>query len=143
MPHLYDGILLYAHALRLVLQQYYVKGNQNPAQLAANASSIFDAIAFLQNCKGIQALWCELKELGNKIDALIVVPHFQEATTCENSLTVAVLTPDNKFENVHSPWYSYQVVSIEHLRHSGDSLVSEFPFPLLTRCQHSDFYYHK
>ena len=53
VPHLYDGILLYAHALRLVLQQYFVKGNQDPVQLAANASSIFDAIAFLQNCQGI------------------------------------------------------------------------------------------
>jgi lipid-A-disaccharide synthase-like uncharacterized protein len=55
VPHLYDGIVLYARALRLVLQQYFVKGNQDPVQLAANASSIFDAIAFLQNCKGTSA----------------------------------------------------------------------------------------
>jgi hypothetical protein len=65
-----------------------------------------------------------LEELGNKIYALIVVPHFNEATACENSLTVAVPTPDNMFENGHSQRYIYQVVSIEQLRHSGASLVS-------------------
>ena len=66
-----------------------------------------------------------MKELGNKIYALIVVPHFHEAITCNNSLTVAVPTPDNMFENGHSQRYIYEVVSIEQHRHSGASLVSK------------------